>query len=493
LANKLLVCHDAGSEFAIRSAKPDTLCEGRYAMPRFDSLSLSSLREAYAAGARPSDLVATIYDRVRDGPIGPAWIHLRPREEALRACAEIEARYVAGQSLPLYGVPFGVKDNIDVAGMPTTAACPAFSYAPERSARSVELLLAAGAVCLGKTNLDQFAAGLSGTRSPYGACGAAGNPLYVSGGSSSGSAAVVASGVVSFALGTDTGGSGRIPAGFNGIVGIKPTVGRISTRGLVPNCPTLDCVSVFALSVDDGMQVLRVIEGFDVADPFSRPAPSRPPTAPRSPPFRYGVLAPRHREWYGMPECARIYEAACERLCRLGDHLIEIDFAPFREAGQMLFDGPWIAERHAALAPFINGHAGDLFAVTRSVLQTSGQYSAGDAFTGIHRLAQLRRAVAKQFATIDALMVPTAPRPFTIAEMTADPIRLNNQLGHYSYFANLLDLCGVAIPCGVLSCGVAMGVTLLAPAWADERVANLARRFDAPHAEMLVQDATAGP
>ena len=245
---------------------------GGDAMLRLDSLSLANLCKAYAAGARPSELVAAIYDRICSAAIGPAWIHLRPREEALRACAEIETRSAARQSLPLFGVPFGVKDNIDVAGMPTTAACPAFSYTPERSARSVELLLAAGGVCLGKTNLDQFATGLSGTRSPYGACGAVGNPLYVSGGSSSGSAVVVATGLVSFALGTDTGGSGRIPAGFNGIIGIKPTVGRISTRGLVPNCPTLDCVSVFALSIDDGMQVLTVIEGFDVDDQFSRPA-----------------------------------------------------------------------------------------------------------------------------------------------------------------------------------------------------------------------------
>jgi allophanate hydrolase len=457
-------------------------------MPSFDSLSLRGLRKAYAAGARPSDLIATIYDRLRGGP-GPAWIHLRPRDEALRVCAEIEARSTAGQILPLYGVPFGVKDNIDVAGMPTTAACPAFIYTPKRSARSVELLLAAGAVCLGKTNLDQFATGLSGTRSPYGACGAVGNPLYVSGGSSSGSAVVVGTGFVSFALGTDTGGSGRIPAGFNSIVGIKPTVGRVSTRGLLPNCPTLDCVSIFALSVDDGMQVLTAIEGFDVDDPFSRPVPAHRVTPPRSAPFRFGVLARRDREWYGMPECARVYEAACERLYRLGDQLIEIDFAPFREAGQMLFDGPWIAERHAALAPFINGHANDLLEVTRSVLQTGSQYSAGAAFVGMHRLAQLRRGVGQQFVTIDALMVPTAPRPFTIAEMTADPIRLNNQLGHYSYFANLLDLCAIAVPSGVLSCGVAMGVTLLAPAWADERLASLARRLEVTHAEPLLQDA----
>jgi allophanate hydrolase len=460
-------------------------------LPDPDALSLTSLQSAYASGVEPNDVVAAIYDRIGEDSIGPGWIYLRPRAEALSACKEVEARRAAGEDLPLYGVPFAVKDNIDVAGMPTTAACPAFSYRPERSARSAELLLKAGAVCLGKSNLDQFATGLSGTRSPYGACAAIGNPLYVAGGSSSGSAVVVAAGQVSFALGTDTGGSGRIPAGFNGIVGIKPTVGRVSTRGLVPNCPTLDCVSIFALCVNDGMQVLGAIDGFDADDPFSRMAPACPASA-RPGPFRFGVLAPCEREWHGIAECATLYEAACERLLRVGGQAVEVDFAPFKDAGRMLFDGPWIAERHAALSPFVDDHRDDLLDVTRSVLQTADRYSAGAAFAGMHRLARLRRAVAQQFATIDALVVPTAPRPYTIAEMIADPIRLNNRLGHYSYFANLLDLCAIAVPNGVLPCGVAMGVTLLAPAWADERLAGLARRFEGKHAEELPRLAAFG-
>ena len=259
-----------------------------------------------------------------------------------------------GEPLALYGVPFGVKDNIDVAGMPTTAACPSFSPRPGSVGAQRQALGQAGAICLGKTNLDQFATGLSGARSPYGACSSIGNPLYVSGGSSSGSAVVVAAGHVSFALGTDTGGSGRIPAGFNGVVGIKPTVGRVSTRGLVPNCPTLDCVSIFSRTVDDGARVLEVIDGFDPDDPFARSA--RPPGGP-SPsrmPFRFGVLAPPDREWFGMRECASLYDAACERLAGLAEMPVEIDFAPLREAGRMLFDGPWIAERRAALAPFVD-------------------------------------------------------------------------------------------------------------------------------------------
>ena len=268
-------------------------------MRGFADLSVTALDRIYASGQMgPRDLVAALYDRIGSGR--PDWIFLRPRDGALAACATIEARRAAGEPLALYGVPFGVKDNIDVAGMPTTAACPSFSHVPARSARSVELLEQAGAICLGKTNLDQFATGLSGARSPYGACSSIGNPLYVSGGSSSGSAVVVAAGHVSFALGTDTGGSGRIPAGFNGVVGIKPTVGRVSTRGLVPNCPTLDCVSIFARTVDDGARVLDVIDGFDPDDPFARPVPARATVPQPARPFRFGVLAPADREWFGM-------------------------------------------------------------------------------------------------------------------------------------------------------------------------------------------------
>src|SRR6516162_915748 len=242
--------------------------QGAQALRDLSDLSLTTLHQLYASGrARPRDVIAAIYDRIGNA-VGPGWIHLQAREEALRACAELEARRAAGEALALYGVPFGAKDNIDVAGMPTTVACSALARIPTRSARSVELLLKAGAICLGKTNLDQLATGLSGARSPYGACSSVGNQLYISGGSSSGSAVTVAAGHVSFALGTDTGGSGRIPAGFNGIVGIKPTVGRVSTRGLIPNCPTLDCVSIFALTVADGMRILGLIEGFDADDPF---------------------------------------------------------------------------------------------------------------------------------------------------------------------------------------------------------------------------------
>ena len=444
-------------------------------MPDPFDISLTGLRRLYGSDTlRPRNVIARLYDRIGGGR--PDWIFLRPRADALRACDDVEARRSAGESLPLFGVPFGVKDNIDVAGMPTTAACPSFTYTPGQSARCVELLLRAGAICLGKTNLDQFATGLSGARSPHGACRSVGNPLYVSGGSSSGSAVVVAAGQVSFALGTDTGGSGRIPAGFNGIVGVKPTVGRVSSRGLVPNCASIDCPSIFALNVDDGALLLDIISGFDAQDPFSRP-PTAGDHGPSGHAFVYGVLAAKDRDWCGMDECAALYDEACACLAGIGGTPVEIDFAPFHEAGRMLFDGPWIAERRAALARFLPGNREDVLDVTRSVIESADHYDAAAAFAAQHRLARLRREVERQFAALAAIVVPTAPRPFTLAQMQADPIRLNNHLGLYSYFANLLDLCAIAVPNGVLGCGVPMGITLLALAWCVERLFAIARRF----------------
>jgi allophanate hydrolase len=453
------------------------------ALPELEDLSVASLCRRYARGdAAPVDVIRSLYGRI--DARGPIWIHVRDFDDALAAASDIERRRAAGESLPLYGIPFGVKDNIDVAGMPTTAACREFSYMPQQSAHSVALLERAGAICLGKTNLDQFATGLSGTRSPYGACSSVGNPLYISGGSSSGSAVAVAAGHVSFALGTDTGGSGRIPAGFNGVVGVKPTVGRVSTRGVVPNCRTLDCVSVFALSVDDGMTVLDVMQGFDAQDPFSRLWQTPVSRQREGGGFRFGILRPAEREWFGMPSCAALYEAACARMVALGGTPVDIDFGPYLEAGRLLFDGPWIAERNAALASLLQGDYSSLLEVTRTVVAAAKDCTGTAVFDGLHRLAFLRRVVGRQFASMDFLMVPTAPRPFTIAEMTADPVRLNSLLGHYSYFANLLDLCGIAIPNGTLSNGVPMGVTLLAPAWADENVAEIARSFDRQRQEV---------
>ena len=440
-------------------------------------MSLGSLRQFYKSGVGPREIIERVKMRIASHPAENAWIHIADDDRLRAAVAELEQRKKSGERLPLYGIPFGVKDNIDVAGLPTTAACPDFSYVPSESSASVEHLLRAGAICIGKTNLDQFATGLNGTRSPYGACASVANPRYVSGGSSSGSAVAVAAGHVSFALGTDTGGSGRIPAGFNGITGIKPTVGRVSIRGLVPNCPSIDCVSIFSGTVSEGAELLAIVEGFDAADPYSRHAPSGPELDLASS-FRFGRLRPDQIESFGMTECASLYEAACQRLERIGGHPFDIDFAPFAEAGQMLFGGPWIAERRASLEPFATTNAGALLDVVAQVINAAQRYNAIDVFSALRRLRQLRRKVEEMLSHVDAFVVPTAPRPFTIKAMLENPVELNNQIGYYSYSANLLDLCGVAVPNEVLSCGVPMGVTFLGPAWHDMKLCRLAERFE---------------
>jgi allophanate hydrolase len=441
-------------------------------------LTINALRTGYSRGARPHDVVMTVVHRIENDRHRNAWIYVEDKAVLEQQCADLERRRQRGDDLPLYGIPFGVKDNIDVARMPTSAACPEFTYMAARSSRAVELLTEKGAICIGKTNLDQFATGLSGARSPYGVCASVQNPDYVSGGSSSGSAVAVAAGHVAFALGTDTGGSGRIPAGFNGIVGIKPTLGKVSLRGVVPNCATLDVVSVFANHVVEGSEILHNISGFDPDDPYSRRGP-QPIEREAGSAFAFGRLAEKDLEFFGMDECRKLYESACHRIIARGGQPVEIDFAPFREAGGLLFDGPWIAERKSALRSFASEHPSALLDVTRRVLSVAERFSGVDIFDGIHLLAQLRRKVELQFEPIDFLLVPTAPRPYRIDDMLANPVELNNQIGHYSYFAHLLDLCAVAIPNGTLTAGVPMGVTLLAPAWRDEFIASFACEFDA--------------
>jgi len=437
--------------------------------------SAAARTPAVSTFAELSAMLESAYQRIDSERERQCWIHVRPKEEVLIQLRSLCRDAASGIALPLLGVPFSVKDNIDVQGMPTTAACPEFGYVPQQSAQCVERLVAAGAVCLGKVNLDQFATGLSGVRSPYGACASVADARYISGGSSSGSAVTVAAGHVAFSLGTDTGGSGRIPAGFNGIIGIKPTLGRVSSRGLVPNCPTLDCVSIFCNSIADGRQILAIIEGYDETDPYSRPQPTEAAPLPKR--FCFGRLSRAELKSFGVGECDDLYEKACERLARLGGKACEIDFTPFAEAGEMLFSGPWIAERYSAVSKLIDIDKGGLLDVTRDVLVSAERFTANDAFAAQHRLLRLRRQVQSQFATMDILAVPTAPRPFTFSEMAENPIVLNNQLGYYSYFANLLDLCGLAIPNGTLANGMPMGITLLAAAWHDMALLDFAERL----------------
>ena len=449
-----------------------------------NDLSLPSLIELYAGGATPVDVTRFLYRRISARGHDSAWIHLAREEMVVEQARRLMIRRSQGEDMPLYGVPFAVKDNIDIAGMPTTAACPAFAYVPDASAPAVERLLAAGALCVGKTNLDQFATGLSGIRSPYGACTSIFNADYAAGGSSSGSAIVVGAGLVSFALGTDTGGSGRIPAGYNNVVGLKPTLGRISLRGVVPNCRTLDTISVFALTCTDAAAVLRVIDAFDAADPFSRSqADAVPVTATGMSVvrcgLRFGIPRTSDREFFGNRQSAALFDAAIERLQDLGGTSIEVDFTPFLEAGKLLFDGPWVVERAVYLRAFLRDHGADVMPVTRDVLETANRWTALDTFASLYRLREIKRQTEIAiWQNVDVLVVPTAGTAYTVRQLLDEPITRNNNNGYYSYFVNLLDLCAVAVPNGFLaSSGVAMGITLIAPAWCDQRVASLGAAY----------------
>jgi allophanate hydrolase len=444
-----------------------------------DSLQRAPLQRAYRAGSlTPEDVVEEVYARIAARGDDGVWIHLRDRQPTLAAARDLIRRFPGPELPPLFGLPFAVKDNIDVAGIPTTAACPKFAYVPDRTAPVVQRVLAAGAILIGKTNLDQFATGLSGTRSPYGVVGNPYDPTVIAGGSSSGSAVAVAAGLVSFSLGTDTAGSGRVPAGLTGTVGVKPSRGLVSTRGIVPACRSLDCPSVFALSVADGAGVLAVLAGPDSEDPYSRDLPLPPAVPPRIgfEGMRVGVPEVRDvvSDFDGDVAAAALFEEALHRLDRLGARLVPVDLGPFLEVGALLYDGPWLAERSADLEPFVNEHPEALHPVVRAVLDGARRVSGADAYRGAHSLAQARRQLDPTWDRIDALMVPTTPTAPTIQRMLADPIRANAALGRFTNFVNLLDLAGISVPSEATQDGLPVGVTFLAPAGADGLLLQLA-------------------
>ncbi|MDB5815520.1 MAG: Urea amidolyase [Rhodocyclales bacterium] len=448
------------------------------------ALSLEALRRLYASGISPVDVITQAYDHLEHFVDPTAWIHIVPRADALARAASLAEKGPAG--LPLYGVPFAVKDNIDVAAIPTTAACPAFAYTPAVTATVVQRLLDAGAILIGKTNLDQFATGLVGARSPYGVPGSVFNPDFVSGGSSSGSAVTVASGCVSFALGTDTAGSGRVPAAFNNIVGAKPTRGWLSCKGVVPACRSLDCVSVFALTAGDAWEVLRAAGEQDMADPWSRAA--QPRGLPKRP--RIGVPRPAQREFFGDALSAAAYETTLKQLATMGE-LIDIDFAPFTETAALLYDGPWVAERLEAAGDLLASQPDALDPAVRAVISKGLNYSAADSHRALTKLEALRKRVASIWATMDVLVLPTSPTHYRVDEIQANPVTLNSRLGYYTNFANLLDLCAIAVPAAFRPDDLPFGVTLFAPAWTDASIAALAEKLH--HANAIPAGATGHP
>jgi allophanate hydrolase len=435
------------------------------------SLDFTSLRRAYRERkASPAAVAREVLARIAAAGDDGVWIS-RVSDDALMAAAKA-LEGLGAERLPLYGLPFAVKDNIDVAGLPTTCACPDFRYMPEKSAPVIERLQRAGALLVGKTNLDQFATGLVGTRSPYGVPRNPFDAAYIPGGSSSGSAVAVASGLVAFAMGTDTAGSGRVPAAFNNIVGLKPTRGLLSASGVVPACRSLDCVSVFALTVEDAAAVLDVAHAPDLADGYSRAAPPSFAAFGRLPErFSFGVPPASQRAFFGNADGPALYEAAIERLREFGGEPAEIDLTPFLEVNKLLYRGPWLAERYGSVVDAIGMNHKVLHPVLRRIISGATGISAPDVFDGLHRLAALRQATQEAWRRIDLLLLPTAGTIYRIAEIETDPIELNYTLGRYTNFCNLLDLSALAVPAGFRGDGLPFGVTLFAPAFHDPLLA----------------------
>ncbi|MDP1642972.1 MAG: allophanate hydrolase, partial [Phenylobacterium sp.] len=444
-----------------------------------DRLSVAAIAAEVRSGAQTAEQVARdslARIAAHDAVQSQAWIERPKTEDVLAAARAVDARLAAGEDLPLAGVPFAVKDNIDVAGLPTTAACPAYAYSPDETATVVARLQAAGAVRMGKTNLDQFATGLVGSRTPYGIPGCVFNRDYVSGGSSSGSAVAVGAGLVAFALGTDTAGSGRVPAAFNGLVGLKPTKGRWSTTGLVPACRSLDCITVFTATAADAALVDSVAAGFDPADPYSRqPGPAAPALGPA---YRMGVPRLDQLNYLGDAASEHFYDQAVARLAATGATLVEVDIAPLLEAAQLLYAGPWVAERTAAIEDLLRTKPAAVHPVVRAIVQTGFGVSGLETFRGLYALQDHARAAQALWETIDVLLLPTAPTIYRISEVLAEPFALNANLGLYTNFVNLLDMSAIAVPAGYRDNGTGFGVTLIGPAWADAALLDLARRYE---------------
>lgn len=439
--------------------------------------TIAAIVAAHRAGTMtPAQTIARTYQRIRDHNDPAVFISLRDEKDAIAEAETLAARDAA--NLPLYGIPVAVKDNIDARGFPTTAACPAFSYTPTHDSTAVKRLRAAGAIIIGKTNLDQFATGLVGVRSPYGIPKNSIRQDLIPGGSSSGSAVAVGAGLVPLTLGTDTAGSGRVPAMLNNIVGLKPSLGMISTAGLVPACRTLDCISVFALTVDDAALTLSVLAGLDQADPFSRERPLGALT-PFPANLRLGVPRSGQLIFFGDKKAEAAYADALKRWTALGATLVEFDLEPFYETARLLYEGPWVAERYLVIKDLLASAPDSIHPVTREITAAGARLTAAETFSALYRLQGLRKIAERTFANIDALVLPTAPTAFTTAQVLANPIELNSRLGTYTNFVNLLDLCGLAVPASMRADGIPFGITLLAPAGRDALLASIGRVFHA--------------
>ena len=446
------------------------------------NLEIAHLRGLYLSGAlNPVDLVKQLDAEIGNLDSRNIWIRRLSLDEMMVYANQLAQKNPA--DLPLYGIPFAIKDNIDLAGIPTTAGCAEYAYTPEKSAFVVQQLIDAGAIPVGKTNLDQFATGLVGTRSPYGACQNSFDPAYISGGSSSGSAVSVALGMASFSLGTDTAGSGRVPAAFNNLVGLKPSCGLLSTSGVVPACRTLDCVSIFALTAKDAETVLARAQGFDEADAYSRKA--LPAEAKIKAAFTFGVPKAHQLAFFENPETPNLFQDAIAQLKTLGGKAVEIDFEPFLATARLLYEGPWVAERYAAIQDFFEANAEAVFPVTRQIIGGAVKFSAADTYRAMYKLKAMQRKCAGIWDELDFIVTPTAGTIYTIDEVNADPVRCNSNLGYYTNFMNLLDLSAVAIPTGFQKNGLPVGITVCAPVFSDVKLLDLANQVQQNTAKTL--------
>lgn len=436
------------------------------------NLSLTHLKTMYDSGELTvQDVVNAVYEAIEAYEDPAVWINIYPREDVLKQAESLSP------DLPLYGVPFAIKDNIDSVGFDTTAGCPSYAYTPKRDATLVHKLKAAGALLIGRTNMDQFATGLVGVRSPHGAPRCVFDSDYISGGSSSGSGVAVGAGLVSFALGTDTAGSGRVPASFNNIVGVKPTKGLFSNAGVVPACKSLDCVSVFATCCADGDYIRSIMEGVDQRDAWTREKTAVHLNLDKP---VIGVLSGAEKEFYGDEGASELYEAAIDRAKALGWEVREFDYQPFREAALLLYNGPWVSERTAAVGGFIEANRDKCDPTVTHIVTNGPKLSSVDAFNGIYKLQEYKALCERQFEGLDALLLPTTPTHYTVDELGQEPVKYNSNLGHYTNFVNLLDYAAIAIPAGFRS-GRPWGVTLIGPAFSD---ASLARLGDQLHQTM---------
>lgn len=445
------------------------------------NMTVSSLQSAYSAGTlTPAALMADIRARAAAFSEHNIWIHLLSEDEQAPYLESLSQKHK--DESPLWGVPFAIKDNIDLAGIRTTAGCEAFAYTPDVSATVVQQLIDAGAIPVGKTNLDQFATGLNGTRSPWGACHNAFNADYVSGGSSSGSAVSVALGLASFSLGTDTAGSGRVPACFNNLIGLKPSRGLLSSAGMVPACRSLDCMTIFAYGTDDANSILAVAEGRDDKDAYSRENPFQNSSrhyGVRGGSLKVGVIPKAQLNFFGDEAYEKAYFETLDTLLANNFELIEIDYAPFEEAAKLLYEGPWVAERYIATQPLIDERPDEIFPVVKDIIAPGGEPRATSLFKAEYRLNALKRICGQQLDQLDCLLTPTAGTCFTIAEMLAEPILRNSQLGYYTNFMNLLDMASIAVPTRIADNGLPFGITLVGPAFSDRALLSIANRVHA--------------